>query len=104
MTRFDINLGAGVTRVHLLDSDEIDLRDDDMDDGTFSAEDDAIPDFPDPIEFSVSKHQLGLSAAVVYQYSEQVHFAIDYFRAQFEWYQGEEQAVNFVNTGMTVQW
>jgi len=29
LAKFDFNLGAGITRVHLLDSDKIDLRDDD---------------------------------------------------------------------------
>jgi hypothetical protein len=104
LQKLDINLGAGITRVHLLDSDKIDLRDDDNDGATATNDDDPTPGFPDPIEFSVNKHQLGLSAALVYHYSEQIHFDVDYFRAQFAWHQGEEQNVNFVNTGMTVQW
>lgn len=101
---FDLSAGIGATRVHLLDNDKIDLRDDDSNPATYSDDDDATPGLPDPIEFSVAKQQLGISAGVVYHFSEQLHLDVDYFRAQFEWHQGEKQSVNFVNAGMTVQW
>jgi hypothetical protein len=50
------------------------------------------------------KYQLGLSAAVVYHLSDNLHFDFDYFRASFAWQLGEKQNVNFFNSGLTATW
>ena len=31
-------------------------------------------------------------------------WGLDYFRADFSWYRGEKQGVNFINTGLTATW
>jgi hypothetical protein len=102
--KVDLNLGAGVTRVHLNASDRVDDRDDDTSPATPSSNDDANAGAQDPVGYSVIKQQLGISAGVVYHFTQSLHFDIDYFRAQFAWYLGEKQAVNFVNAGATIQW
>lgn len=53
---------------------------------------------------SLIKYQLGMSAAVVYHFSESLHFDFDYFRASFAWQLGEKQVVNFFNSGLTATW
>ncbi len=78
--RFDINLGAGISRVFLLDSERTDTTS------------------------SLVKNQLGMSAALVFHRTAHLHFSVDYFRGQFTWYLGEKQNVNFVNTGVTATW
>lgn len=103
--RFDINAGAGVTRVHLLASDKLDQLDDDGDPATPAANDDMNPAALDPRGFNNYKQQFGLSAGVVYHANDQLHFSLDYFRAQMEWYlAGAKQVVHFVNAGGTFQW
>ena len=50
------------------------------------------------------KTQTGISAGFVYHFSKSFHWDIDYMRAMFRWYRGEKQDVNFVNTGVTLNW
>lgn len=102
--KLDISAGAGITRVMLLDSDKADTRNDDNDPATPIANDDANPAAQDPLAFSVAKHQLGISGGVVYHLTKSLHLDVDYFRAQFAWYLGERQNVNFVNAGLTMLW
>jgi len=102
--KVDISAGAGITRVKLLDSDNADSRDDDNDPLTPAANDDPNPAARDPLAFSVAKHQLGISGGLVYHFTKSLHFDVDYFRAQFAWYLGERQNVNFVNAGATMLW
>lgn len=47
---------------------------------------------------------LGMSGGVVYHFTKNLHLDLDYFRANFAWYLGERQTVNFVNVGATVVW
>jgi predicted porin len=102
---FDLNTGAGVTRVHLLESDKYDQLDDDGDSTTSTANDDANPDALDPRGFNNYKQQLGFSGGVVYHANDYLHFSVDYFRAQMEWYLADaKQVVHFVNVGGTAQW
>jgi hypothetical protein len=77
---FDFNLGAGISRVFLLDADKA------------------------ATDSSLVKNQLGMAAVVVYHASKHAHFSLDYFRGQFKWYMGEKQNVNFISSGMTVTW
>lgn len=102
--KVDVSAGVGITRVKLLDSDRSDTRNDDNDKATPVANDDANPAAQDPLAWSVAKHQLGMSGGVVYHFTDQLHFDLDYFRANFAWYLGERQVVNFVNAGATLLW
>ena len=84
--RFDVSAGAGITRVHEVPGDVI----------------------PDPTTgmqaVSVLKQRIGLAGAVVYHFSDYLHFDVDYFRASAEWWLGERQVVNAINSGLTVTW
>lgn len=48
--------------------------------------------------------QTGISAGVVYHVNESLHLDLDYLRAQFRWYGGYKQDVNYINTGVTLTW
>lgn len=85
----DLNLGWGITRVHQLPAD-IDPTYFDM--ATMQ-----------PAK-SVLKSQMGVSAVLVYHFTEYLHGALDYFRADSKWWQGESQVVNSFNVGTTLTW
>ena len=85
--RFDVNAGAGQTRVHLLESDRL-----------------ADPLNPNDTLISVIISQLGVNAGVVFHATPWLHFDVDYFLARFKWQRGETQNVHFVNAGTTVTW
>jgi hypothetical protein len=82
----DLSAGWGITRVFLTDADRR----------------------PDPqsgqIPHSVIKHQMGISGGVVYHVKPWLHLDADFFRADFQWFLGEEQVVYFGNAGMTFTW
>ena len=84
--RVDVSAGAGVTRVHEVPGDVI-L--------------DPVTGMP---ATSILKQRVGLAAGVVYHISEYLHFDIDYFRASAEWWLGEHQVVNTINSGLTLNW
>jgi hypothetical protein len=81
---FDVNLGYGISRVHLLAADKV----------AETAQHNE----------SVLKNQQGIAAAFVYHATENIHLDLDYLNASFNWYAGEKQTVNFVNTGVTMTW
>jgi hypothetical protein len=85
--RFDLSAGAGVTRVHEVPGDILDI---DANTGMRSV--------------SVLKQRIGVAGAVVYHFSDYLHFDIDYFRASAEWWLGETQVVNTFNSGLTLTW
>ncbi|HEY5091023.1 MAG TPA: hypothetical protein VIK30_13680, partial [Polyangia bacterium] len=85
--RFDLSAGAGITRVHEVPGDLLDI---DPNTGNRSV--------------SVLKQRVGLAGAVVYHFSDYLHFDIDYFRASAEWWLGEKQVVNTFNSGLTLTW
>jgi hypothetical protein len=82
----DLAAGIGVTRVHEVPADVI----------------------PDPnsgrVSTSVLKDQVGINASIVYHFSEALHFDVDYFRASAQWWLGESQTVNTINSGLTLVW
>jgi hypothetical protein len=84
--RVDIMAGAGVTRVHEVPGDVI------LDPAT------GMP------STSVLKQRVGIAGGVVYHFSDYLHFDIDYFRASAEWWLGEHQVVNTINSGLTLNW
>lgn len=85
--KFDVNVGVGISRIYSLDG-----IDNVYDAATGTSRQ------------SIIKYQLGMSAVFVYHITDSLHFDIDFFRAQFKWYLGEKQNVNFVNTGLTMVW
>jgi len=85
--RFDLSAGAGATRVHEVPGDVLNV-----DPGTGLQ------------AVSVLKQRVGLAGAVVYHFSDFLHFDIDYFRASAEWWLGEKQVVNTFNSGLTLTW
>jgi hypothetical protein len=80
LKQFDIFAGWGITRVFL------------------TALDKTQP------QYSNIKYQMGINAGVVYNLTPNLHFDLEYFRAQAKWYLGEEQVLNSFATGMTVNW
>jgi Gram-negative porin len=79
--QFDINLGYGVSKVHLLEIDKLPNHDE-----------------------SLIHSQTGIAAAFVYHATDNIHLDLDYLNAHFAWYRGEKQVVNYVNTGVTMTW
>ncbi|MBN2194713.1 MAG: porin [Polyangiaceae bacterium] len=89
---FDVFAGAGIVRVFQTDFDKAQRIDDPFVVGV------TVP------AYSLIKDQIGINAGVVYHWADTVHFALDYFRAQFDWYLGEQQVIHAVNGGMTATW
>jgi hypothetical protein len=86
--RVDLAVGYGLARVRMLDLDR--NRQDCSD--------------PNRSCYSLPKQQAGISAGAFYHIDENLVFGLDFFRADFAWYQGEKQGVNFVNAGLTMPW
>jgi hypothetical protein len=76
----DVALGAGISRLSMTAYDERQVVSDNL-----------------------IKSQRGLSAGV-YQHLDQLVFALEYFRADYTWYKGNTQALNFINAGATLRW
>jgi hypothetical protein len=101
---FDISAGAGVSQVQLLKEDTVDYTDDDGDDpdangltdndmdpttpevaATKASDDDGIAG-PDSVGFVPIHNQIGFSGGVTVHLSDNLHVALEYFRAMFTWY------------------
>jgi hypothetical protein len=78
--QFDLFAGWGITRLFL------------------SGDDKTKP------QYSNIKYQMGINGGVVFHASPSLHFDLDYFRADAEWWLGEHQRLNCFNSGMTVSW
>ena len=103
--KIDLQAGVGITRVKPLVTDRVDIIDDDGDPLTFAYNDDADTTQNDPLTFNLLKHQFGISGGVVYHIADNLHFDLDYFRADFRWQlAGQKQILNFVNAGLTFDW
>lgn len=119
--KLDFMAAAGITRIKRLDVDKYDTRDTDNDDperdglnaaleaATPTADDDGVAG-PDSVGFAPMKHQIGISAGATYHISQNLHLALEYFRAMFKWHtpipytadmDGEEQNFDIVNLGVT---
>jgi hypothetical protein len=127
----DVAAGAGVSRVKLLAEDVVDYTDDDGDDGdadgiadmdidgdmnpstkspaTAPSDDDGTPG-SDSVGFVPVKSQLGFSGGVTVHLSNNLHLALEYFRAIYTWYkpspaaadaQEPRQTFHVVNAGVT---
>ena len=98
--KFDVFAGWGIAQVYLTDYDK-----------KFKAPDPRDPNNPAAqiFPFSVPKDQMGMNAGVVYHMTPAVHFDLDFFRAQADWYAvngfaGQKQVVWVGNAGMNVSW
>lgn len=80
LNRFDLFAGAGITRVFLTPLDKTQPQ------------------------YSNIKYQMGINAGVVFNLSPNLHFDLEYFRAQAKWWLGEQQILHSVASGMTVSW
>ena len=89
---FDVFAGAGVVRVFLTDHDKQARIEHPFQPGV------TVP------EYSLIKDQIGINAGAVFHYTESLHFAVDYFRAQLDWQLGEQQVLHATNAGMTFTW
>jgi len=89
LSKFDFNVGWGVTRLHQLTADI---------DPQYFVEGQNYP------TVSYLKSQMGISAVVVYHISPYLHAALDYFRSDQRWWQGEKQVLSSYNAGMTLTW
>jgi len=78
--KFDLFAGAGITRVFLTDLDK------------------TLP------QYSNIKNQIGYDGGVVYNLTDNVHFDLEYMRAEAHWWMGEQQVLNNFATGMIVNW
>jgi len=90
--KFDLSAGAGIVRVFLTDRDNL------------PENNPADPTGPQIITHSVIKDQIGVNAGVVYNLTPNLHFDLDFFRAQADWYFGEKQVLYIANTGMILNW
>jgi hypothetical protein len=50
------------------------------------------------------KDQVGINGGVFYHIDENLVASLDYFRANFSWYDNVKQGVNTLNAGMTMTW
>jgi Gram-negative porin len=94
----DLNAGVGVSRVIPLKAETRTIAG-----MSVNIPADGAPD-ANGLRQSLIQYQLGMSAAFVYHFSENLHFDFDYFRASFKWQLGEKQNVNFFNSGLTATW
>ena len=42
------------------------------------------------------KNQIGINAGAVYHWTDALHFAVDYFRAELNWQLGEQQVIHAI--------
>jgi len=57
-----------------------------------------------PGQLDYLKSQMGISLVAVCHFTNYLHGALDYFRADTNWWGGEHQGVNSFNAGMTATW
>lgn len=80
LDKFDLFAGWGITRLFLTDYDK-----------TLTT-------------YSNIKYQMGINGGVVYNLSPNLHFDLEYFRAEAKYWLGEQQVLNAFSSGMVVNW
>ena len=80
LRKFDLFAGWGIVRLFLTDLDKSQT-------------------WNSPIKF-----QMGINAGIVYNMTPNVHFDLEYFRAEDKWYLGESQVLNCGAFGVTFNW
>jgi hypothetical protein len=78
--KVDLAAGYGAARLHMLDLD-------------VKRTDTILP-----------KKQAGINAGVFFHANENLVLGLDYFRADFAWYNGAKQGVNTISAGVTMPW
>ena len=84
--RFDLFAGWGINRIFLTNFDRL------------------PPSAGNPVIHSILKYQMGINAGIVFNFTPNTHFDIDYFRAEAKWFYGESQVVHVTNAGVTFNW
>jgi hypothetical protein len=106
---FDVFGAAGITQVNRLTKDLVDSVDSDMNPATPAANDDPLP-LKDSVGYVPLKHQIGLSGGATVHVSDNLHVALEYFRALIKWHTpepaspgmtGPGQNFHVVNAGVT---
>ena len=100
INKVDLFAGWGIAQVYLTDYDMKHKQQDPRDPNNPAA---LI--FP----FSVPKDQIGVNAGIVYNMTPSLHWDLDFFRAQADWYAvngfaGSKQVVWVGNAGMNLSW
>jgi hypothetical protein len=90
--KVDVFAGAGIARVFLTDVDNL------------TDVNPADPTGPKIVRKSILKYQLGMNAGIVYNFTPNLHFDLDFFRAKSAWFFGESQVVYVANSGMILNW
>jgi hypothetical protein len=106
--KLSLHAGAGITQVFQLPEDKIDSVDTDMDPATPAADDDGVPG-PDSVGFATIRQQIGVGGGLNVHFTPNVHLALEYFQAYFQWYKpapaptgpNPSQTMRTVNLGMT---
>lgn len=98
--KFDLFAGWGVAQVYLTDHDNLAKVQDPRDPANPNAQ---------IFAYNVLKSQMGINAGVVYNMTPSLHFDLDFFRAQADWFAvnntaGQKQVVWVGNAGATVNW
>jgi hypothetical protein len=98
--KFDLFAGWGIAQVYLTDFDTKHKVQDPRDPTNTAAL--VLP-------FSVPKDQMGVNAGIVYHMTPSLHWDLDFFRAQADWYGvngfGDHQQVVWVgNAGLNLSW
>ena len=110
----DISAGFGATNVLQNDDDKVDLKDDDMNPATPAATDNPNKSTPvDSVGEVTIKQQMAISGGATIHVTENIHIALEYFRAMFQWYKptpalagatNPKQNFHVVNAGITYAW
>jgi hypothetical protein len=89
--KVDLMASWGITRIFLTDYDNTKI---------VSSADPTVSYY----QFSIIKHQMGMSAGAVYHVRPWLHADVDVFRADFAWFLGQKQVINVANAGMMFTW
>jgi hypothetical protein len=105
--RFDLFTGAGIERVFLTDFDKAYTNADPTDPASMDMT--IMPAARQIFPFSYIKDQFGVNAGIVFNATPNLHFDLDFFRAQADWWAvnnqpAARQVVWISNGGMTVNW
>jgi hypothetical protein len=114
----DISAGAGITSVAQTPEDKLDSKNHDeasdpMGNLTPAANDDGDATRPDSVGFATIKSQTGIHGGATFHLTENLHLALEYFRAMFQWYKpipataqtpNPKQNFHVINAGITYDW